>query len=246
MSVDDCGPVEEDEPLFRARLIGIGYDPERQLVLHRTARGRGRRRRTAARARRERRPRRAAVRDAGAGAGDGRATASRRSARAGRAARCATSRWIPTGTSAPLELTAMAAAPNRAGPTADRSRRHRARGAARRRGRGARPDAVVVERDVPREPRARRRRDARDLQAAAWRTAAVGLPARHVVPPRGRGVRGLGGARVGHRSRHRAARRPGRRRDDAAVRRTTIPKSTTSRCSRRTPTTSGAWPRSTS
>jgi uncharacterized repeat protein (TIGR03847 family) len=26
-------PVEEDEPLFRARLIGIGYDPERQLVL---------------------------------------------------------------------------------------------------------------------------------------------------------------------------------------------------------------------
>lgn len=33
LSVDDCGPVEEDEPLFRARLIGIGYDPERQLVL---------------------------------------------------------------------------------------------------------------------------------------------------------------------------------------------------------------------
>ena len=33
MSVDDCGPVEEDEPLFRARLIGIGYDPERHLVL---------------------------------------------------------------------------------------------------------------------------------------------------------------------------------------------------------------------
>lgn len=27
------GPVEEDEPLFRARLIGIGYDPERHLVL---------------------------------------------------------------------------------------------------------------------------------------------------------------------------------------------------------------------
>jgi uncharacterized repeat protein (TIGR03847 family) len=27
------GPVEEDEPLFRARLIGIGYDPERELVL---------------------------------------------------------------------------------------------------------------------------------------------------------------------------------------------------------------------
>jgi uncharacterized repeat protein (TIGR03847 family) len=33
MSVQDCGPVEEDEPLFRARLIGIGYDPERHLVL---------------------------------------------------------------------------------------------------------------------------------------------------------------------------------------------------------------------
>ena len=32
-SVDDPGPVEEDEPLFRARLIGIGYDPERRLVL---------------------------------------------------------------------------------------------------------------------------------------------------------------------------------------------------------------------
>jgi uncharacterized repeat protein (TIGR03847 family) len=30
---DECGPVEEDEPLFRARLIGIGYDPERHLVL---------------------------------------------------------------------------------------------------------------------------------------------------------------------------------------------------------------------
>jgi uncharacterized repeat protein (TIGR03847 family) len=27
------GPVVEDEPLFRARLIGIGYDPERHLVL---------------------------------------------------------------------------------------------------------------------------------------------------------------------------------------------------------------------
>jgi len=27
------GAVEEDEPLFRARLIGIGFDPERSLVL---------------------------------------------------------------------------------------------------------------------------------------------------------------------------------------------------------------------
>jgi len=29
----DSGAVEEDEPLFRARLIGIGFDPERSLVL---------------------------------------------------------------------------------------------------------------------------------------------------------------------------------------------------------------------
>src|SRR5215469_13485607 len=27
------GSVTEDEPLFRARLIGIGYDPDRHLVL---------------------------------------------------------------------------------------------------------------------------------------------------------------------------------------------------------------------
>lgn len=31
--VSESGAIEEDEPLFRARLIGIGYDPERQLVL---------------------------------------------------------------------------------------------------------------------------------------------------------------------------------------------------------------------
>src|SRR5262245_37745072 len=30
---EECGQVEEDEPQFRARLIGIGYDPERHLVL---------------------------------------------------------------------------------------------------------------------------------------------------------------------------------------------------------------------
>jgi uncharacterized repeat protein (TIGR03847 family) len=29
----DSGAVQEDEPLFRARLIGIGFDPERSLVL---------------------------------------------------------------------------------------------------------------------------------------------------------------------------------------------------------------------
>jgi uncharacterized repeat protein (TIGR03847 family) len=33
MGGDESGPVEEDEPLFRARLIGIGYDAERHLVL---------------------------------------------------------------------------------------------------------------------------------------------------------------------------------------------------------------------
>jgi uncharacterized repeat protein (TIGR03847 family) len=33
VDTEASGPVEEDEPLFRARLIGIGYDEERQLVL---------------------------------------------------------------------------------------------------------------------------------------------------------------------------------------------------------------------
>ena len=33
-ATDDAGgSITEDEPLFRARLIGIGYDPERHLVL---------------------------------------------------------------------------------------------------------------------------------------------------------------------------------------------------------------------
>ncbi len=32
-SVEGTGPVTEDEPLFRARLIGIGYDTDRHLVL---------------------------------------------------------------------------------------------------------------------------------------------------------------------------------------------------------------------
>jgi uncharacterized repeat protein (TIGR03847 family) len=32
-STATTGAVAEDEPLFRARLIGIGYDPERHLVL---------------------------------------------------------------------------------------------------------------------------------------------------------------------------------------------------------------------
>jgi uncharacterized repeat protein (TIGR03847 family) len=33
LAVTQTGAVTEDEPLFRARLIGIGYDPERRLVL---------------------------------------------------------------------------------------------------------------------------------------------------------------------------------------------------------------------
>jgi uncharacterized repeat protein (TIGR03847 family) len=33
VEITTSGPVEEDEPLFRARLIGIGYDPDRHLVL---------------------------------------------------------------------------------------------------------------------------------------------------------------------------------------------------------------------
>jgi uncharacterized repeat protein (TIGR03847 family) len=33
LAVAQTGAVTEDEPLFRARLIGIGYDPERRLVL---------------------------------------------------------------------------------------------------------------------------------------------------------------------------------------------------------------------
>lgn len=33
LEVESSGGVEEHEPLFRARLIGIGYDPERRLVL---------------------------------------------------------------------------------------------------------------------------------------------------------------------------------------------------------------------
>ena len=58
--VDDGGAVEEDEPLFRARLIGIGYDPERQLVLIELREEAADERRAAAAARRERRPHRAA------------------------------------------------------------------------------------------------------------------------------------------------------------------------------------------
>jgi uncharacterized repeat protein (TIGR03847 family) len=33
LTEQDSGSVQEDQPLFRARLIGIGFDPERSLVL---------------------------------------------------------------------------------------------------------------------------------------------------------------------------------------------------------------------
>ena len=33
VELETSGPVTEAEPLFRARLIGIGYDPDRRLVL---------------------------------------------------------------------------------------------------------------------------------------------------------------------------------------------------------------------
>ena len=58
-----------------------------------------------------------------------------------------------------------------------------------------------------------------DLQAAAGRAAALGLPAGHAVPARGRGLRALRRARVGHRAAHRPARRPARCGRGAALRR---------------------------
>ena len=65
----------------------------------------------------------------------------------------------------------------------------------------------------------RRRRARRDLQAAAGGAPALGLPAGHVVPSRGRRVRAVACARVGHRARHHPARRPARRGRGAALRR---------------------------
>ncbi len=137
----------EDEPLFRARLIGIGYDSERGLVLIELredaadeddedpppppdeAEGR------IARFYATRAQIRAMMRN-GVRGGRGRAPAT---------ARSATSRWTPPGTSA------------RVGTDAVRAVHGCPRIAARellrdRRGRRVRPDAVVVERDLPREP----------------------------------------------------------------------------------------------
>ena len=140
----------------------------------------------------------------------------------GRCARSATCRWTPPGTGAPAGTDA---------------RRARASVAARRRARGRSAACAwssnatfLVERD------GRRRRDAGDLQAAAGRAPAVGLPRRHAVPARGRGVRA-----VATRSAGRSCPRPSCatvRSASGMVQRssTTTPTSTTSRCSRSTPT----------
>ena len=66
------GAVEEDEPLFRARLIGIGFDPERSLVLLELREQAADDDEAAARGRGERRSRRAALRDARADPRDAR------------------------------------------------------------------------------------------------------------------------------------------------------------------------------
>ena len=94
------GAVEEDDPLFRARLIGIGFDPERSLVLLELREQAADDDETPPAVGGERRARRPAVRDACADPGDARQRRGRGRGRAGRSARCATSRWIPTGTSA--------------------------------------------------------------------------------------------------------------------------------------------------
>ena len=168
---------EPTVPLFRARLIGLGFDPERELVLI------------------ELRERSAdeddeARRGPGAGGCAGRPTTTRATSRAStrrarrcgrwrpgastpsraavRRARCASSRWTRPGTSV-----RGGTEPRRGG-----GRRAAVGGA-----RGRRPHALLVERDVPRRGPRRRRRDAGDLQAAARRAPAVGLPRRHAVPP---------------------------------------------------------------
>ena len=96
----DGGAVEEDEPLFRARLIGIGFDPERSLVLLELRE----------QAAEDEEPPPAVEESEGhvarlyATRAQIRAMLAQRRRRgrrpAGRSARCATSRWIPTGTSA--------------------------------------------------------------------------------------------------------------------------------------------------
>ena len=136
-----------------------------------------------------------------------RATASRRSTAAARRARCATSRWIPPGTSVRGGTDA---------PTSCRGRRCELRdGEVEVLGRMPWSSNATFLVDA----QGRRRRAARDLQAAARRAPAVGLPAGTLCHREVAALRGVRGARLGHRARHGAARRPARHRHDAALRR---------------------------
>ena len=191
----------------------------------------------------ERRAHRARIlRDAGADAGDGRAR--RRGGRpaGGRSARCATSRWIPTGTSA---RGGTEHGCRRAGGRTRRSERSAA--AARRRGRGARPHAVVVERDVPRErsPTTTTRCSRSTSRSAASGRCGTSRRAR-CATARSRRYEVSRGTRLGDRARHRAARRPGRHRHDAALRRPRSRGALLHAARDAHATSSGAWPRSTS
>ena len=143
----DGGAVDEDEPLFRARLIGIGFDPERDLVLHRAARGRGRRRR------RDRRRRSTRAK----GASRGSTRRARRSARWSRNGVAAVEGGpahvpavrLPDG-SRRAHLPAVELTSARWRSPSERARELLRDGDVDVLG----PHAVVVERDVPREPRA--------------------------------------------------------------------------------------------
>ena len=115
-----------------------------------------------------------------------------------------------------------------------------------RRDRAAGPDAVVVERHVPGQAGARRRREPGHLQAPQGRTAPVGLPPGHAVRPGGGRPSRVGGPRLGDRPAHDPAGRPGRRRARCSASWTTIPRSTSSRCGSTSVTRSAASPSSTS
>ena len=158
---------EPTVPLFRARLIGLGFDPERELVLI------------------ELRERSSDEDDDEEGeapdvvtAGDddeegfiARVYATRPQVRAmadaappswppgGPRARSVTSRWTRPATGAP------------AGTERRRGRRGPEPGCAR----GRRPVAVLVEWGVARHRPGRRGRGARGVQASAWRAAALGI-----------------------------------------------------------------------
>ena len=217
-------------PLFRARLIGLGFDPERELVLSscartpptRTTRSRGRRR-----ARRR-----------------ARATSRGSTRRVRRSARWRAAASRPSPAAAAVPAVRLPDGPGRAHlsragtddaePSGRRRRVARARGDARGRSAACRGR--------------RTRRSSSSLRSTACEMLAIYKPRRgerplwdfphgHAVPPRGRGVRAVRGARLGHRARHRAARRPARHRRWCSASSTTIPRSTTSRCSRRTTTT---------